>query len=136
MGCNAMVQDSPLLRNALTAPRRHQNTAGGSRTSGLSKPKHCAHRFSAANTRSASAEAESILAAQHTRLHPGCNSAEMLYYDLLCLEIRTATQSVFLQPSGPGSEMNTPLFSPHFRLEVTSCLFFFSSSFPLHRWFH
>jgi len=104
--------------------QRHQNKAGGSRASGLSKDKHHTHWFGVADAYPACPEARSILAAQHTRLHPGCTSTKMLCYDLLCLEIGTATQSGFIQPSGPGSKMNTTPFSLHFRPEVTSYLLF------------
>lgn len=123
VGCNTAVQDSPLLRNTPTAPWRHQNKAGGSRTSGLSKPKHPAHHFGMADRPPACKEAKSTLAVQQARQHPGCNPAEKPCHDLL--EIRRATQSVFLQPLGLGSEMNTPPFSPHFRPEVNSCHFRF-----------
>lgn len=100
MGCNATPQDSPLLRNAPATSQTHGKKAGGSRTRGLSKPKHCAHRFGVANMCPASMEAKCILGAWHARLHLPCSLAEMPYYDLFCLEIRRATQSGFLQPSG------------------------------------
>lgn len=61
-----MVQDSLLLHNALTAPQKHQNKAGGSRASGQNKPKHGTHQFGVADTHPPSTEAKSILAAQHS----------------------------------------------------------------------
>lgn len=76
-----MVQDSLLLHNALTAPQKRQNKAGGSRASGQNKPKHGTHRFGVADNTPTlhGSQKHPCSAAQHIRLHPGCNSAEMLY---------------------------------------------------------